>query len=65
MTHARHLVYGAILAVILGVALVVGLAIVEPALGVIVAIMLIGLAVLFVPPAFQVWDERDPNRLRH
>lgn len=65
MTRARHLVYGAIVAVALGVALVVGLAIAEPALGVVVAIMLIGLAVLFVPPAFQIYDERQAKRLRH
>ena len=65
MTRARHLVYGAIVAVVLGVALVVGLAIAEPALGAVVAIMLIGLAVLFVPPAFQIYDQRQSNRLRH
>ena len=65
MKQARHLVYGAIIAVALGIALVVGLAIAEPALGVVVAIMLIGLAVLFVPPAFQIYDERQSRRLPH
>lgn len=65
MQDARHLVHEAELAVVLAIGLVVGLAFIDAALAVVVAIMLIGLPLLIVPIAAVLYDERQAHRLRH
>lgn len=65
MKKARHRMHEAVAAAVLGVGLVAVLAVVDPALAGVVAIMLIGLLVVIVPLVSILFDERQERPLRH
>jgi ABC-type transport system involved in cytochrome bd biosynthesis fused ATPase/permease subunit len=65
MEKARRLLHEAVLAVVLGIGLVVGLAFIDGALAAVVAIMLVGLLVVIVPIVAILGDERQDRRLTH